>query len=52
MEGTRDHVVWALSSSGRLLAIHLGGQLLRGTISDRWKLMWDLPMPLKVNCFG
>lgn len=31
-------MVWTPSNSGR--------------ITDRWKLLWDLYMPLTVKCFG
>lgn len=49
VEGTRDRVLWALSSFGRFICSSFRRSLARvGVVFDRWKLLWDLPVPIKV----
>lgn len=53
VEGTPNKVIWAPSSIGkfscrssrRLLA--LGSQ-----VSNRWKGLWEMPVPLKAKCLS
>lgn len=51
-EGAADKVNWAPSSSGRfscksfMLLLSMEGQ-----VSNRWKGLWELPIPLKVKYF-
>lgn len=52
VEGTRDRVIWAPSSSGRFSCRSFRRLIARlGPISDKWKSLWDMPILLKVKYF-
>lgn len=53
VEGTRDRVVWTPLSSGRFTCSSFRKYIIRvGEASNMWNLLWKLPVPLKVKCFG
>lgn len=49
---TRYRIIWVPSSSERFLCRSFKRTLARGGFGlERWKLLWDLPILLKVKCF-
>lgn len=52
MEGMRDRVVWATSSSERFTCKSFRRSIARvGIVLNKWKLLWELSVHLKVKCF-
>lgn len=46
-------MIWASSNIGRFTNRSLKREIAReGEASDKWKSLWDLPIPLKVKSFG
>lgn len=51
-EGTRDQVIWAPSNFRRFFCRSFRRSLRRvGYVTNRLLTMWDLPTPMKVECF-
>lgn len=52
-DGIKDRVIWAPLSSNKFSCRSSNRSIVDvGLVSDRWKMLWDMPTPLKVKCFS
>lgn len=52
VEGIKDRVIWAPSKSDIFLCRSFKRLIAsERLVLDRWRSLWDLPVPLKVKCF-